>query len=154
MLWRRYRSTIGWALLVAAGAGSFLGFALYMGGNPDYRAHAGPLGLVYWLALGAILGVTTAIAALVGGAIALLVRDRGLTRSPQTRIVAGTIGAAVGAIALWLGIGIVNAVVTEIGGSFFGLAILIALISAVVTAIPAGLLLNRAERRAASNAGV
>ncbi|NHF61843.1 hypothetical protein [Microcella pacifica] len=66
VFWRWYRSTIAWSLLLAGGIGSVLGFALYAGGNPDCRASAGLLGVFYWLALGAVLGMATALPALVG----------------------------------------------------------------------------------------
>lgn len=147
MFWRRYRSTVAGALLLAAATGSFLGFALYAGGNSDYREQAGVGGLLYWLALGAILGATTALASLIGGAVALLIHDRGLTLPARSRIIAGSIGAGLGGATLWLSVGIVNASVTPTAASFFGVALLIALVSAVAASILAGLLLSRAERR-------
>ncbi|WP_424446278.1 hypothetical protein [Microbacterium sp. CH-015] len=144
MFWRRYRSTLGWAAIASPAVGAALGLAIYASGNADYRAQAGWSGFAYWLAIGAVLGLGTGLAALVGGTVCLVARDRDFARNSASRITFGTLGASIGAALAWVAVG-----VAALPGSiawwplFVGLAVAAALVAATVARI----LLGRAERR-------
>ena len=100
---RRYRRSLLLAPVVGAAGGIIVGLGLYLGGNPDYRD--GGLGAFFSLVVpGALLAVATAVLAVVGGAVGLLLHDRRL-ESPRGRRVAvivlgATIAAGVGWFAL------------------------------------------------------
>lgn len=121
-----------------------LGLAIYAAGNADYRDQAGWGGLAYWLAVGAVLGLGTGLAALVGGTVSLVTRDRDFARGSTSRIASGTLGASIGAALAWLALG-----AAALPGSiawwpiFVGLAVAAACVAAVIARI----LLGRAERQ-------
>lgn len=145
MIWRRYRSTAGWALLGSAAIGILCGLAVYLGANPDYRAQSGWGGFAYWISLGAILGGGTGLAAILGGAVAIVLRDRDLSRESRSRILLGVAGASIGPVLLW---GAFGTIATATGGAdYLYIFIGIAAAAVVVTAVLAGVMLSRAERR-------
>ena len=128
-------------MVVSAVLGIFCGLALYLAGNADYRAQAGWGGFVYWVILGGGLGAGTGLAGVLGGVVGVVIWDRGLRRSSVARIRIGTTGAALGAALPWV------VVAVAVGPGWwpfpFGVAILVAL----VTAVLARIILSRAERR-------
>lgn len=146
MLWRRYRSTLAWGLVLAVVLGSVVGTIIYLGTNPGYREQVGP-GLAYWLGLGAVLGGITGVASFAGAAFAILFRDRSFSRSNHPRILSGAVGAAIGAASPWLAFGLVNAAGSPYAASTLFVAIIIAFVSAVVAGMLARLLLIRAQRK-------
>jgi len=149
MLWMRYRSVAMAAVPVGVLAGVILGVAVYLAGNPEYRAQGGPTAFWYWAAVGAVLGGGTALAALAGGALSILVTDRSTSRVSGARVLAGSVGAAVGAAVLWLAIGLFTGIASPAGSSWFGASVVIALVAAVAAGVLAALMLRRAERSAA-----
>jgi len=145
MFWRRYRSTLGWAAIASAVVGIALGLVIYAAGNADYRAQAGWSGFAYWLAIGAVLGLGTGLAALVGGAVALVARDRDFARNSESRITIGTLGASIGAALSWAAVGVATAL--SEGIALWPLSTGVAVGAALIAAIVARILLGRAERR-------
>ncbi|MCC9054095.1 hypothetical protein LOK55_07280 [Microbacterium sp. F2E] len=145
MIWRRYRSTLGLAIVASAMLGLFCGLALYLTGNADYRAQAGWGGLFYWIALGAGFGIGTGLTACAGGVTAIWLRDRQLGRPSASRVLIGTVGASVGAAVLWLAFGVVAAVTG--GAGYLYMFIGIAVMAGLTGAVLARTMLSRAERR-------
>lgn len=144
-IWRRYRSTLGLAVVASAVLGLLCGLALYLTGNADYRAQAGWGGFFYWIALGAGLGIGTGLIACAGGVTAIWLRDRQLGRPSASRVLIGTVGASAGAVVLWLAFGFVAAVTG--GAGYLYMFIGIAVVVGLTTAVLARVILSRAERR-------
>lgn len=144
-MWRRYRSSVGWAVLISGGVGVLCGLAVYLGGNADYRSQSGWGGIAYWVALGALFGIGTGAAAIVGGAVAIVLRDRSLSRGGSSRVALGVAGASIGSALLW---GVLGAVTAATGGAGYSLIFIgVAAVAALLTAILARTILSRAERR-------
>jgi len=141
VLWRHYRSTLGWALASSAALGAFVGLAIYAGGNADYRAHAGWGGFIYWVVLGAVVGTGTGIACVAGGAVAVAIRDRGQRRTSAARVRIGTLGASIGAVIPWI------VVAVAAGSAWWPFALGIGAVVGLVTAVLARVMLGRAEQR-------
>lgn len=150
MLWHRYRRAIAWSLPLGAAGGAGIALVMYATGNPDYRSQGGSGALIYLLVLGVAVGAATALAALIGGSIAIVAKQRSLRRNPHIQVAAGVIGAGIGAGLLWIVVGVVNAIVTPTGASWIGVIIIFALIAAVSSAVLASVVLGRSERQAKS----
>lgn len=146
MLWRRHRVAALGAVPLGAAIGVAFSFALYLSGNRDYRERGGWSAFAYTFVVGAGIGGVTALAALVGGALALLLLGRHSERTARACAVIGAVGAAAGAGALWIVVGIVTTIVTPTGAAwFFGFALL-AGVSAIVAVAVAWGMLHRAEQ--------
>lgn len=150
MFWSQYRSAIVRAVPFGASVGAFLGLAVYLSGNPDYRAQGGWGAFGYWLALGAILGGVTALAALTGGALVIALTTKFSSRAKRVRALAGSLGAAGGAGIFWLILGVTSTAASPTGSSWVALSTVAALVAAIVSLFSASLLLRRSERRASS----
>ena len=144
-IWRRYRSTLGVAIVASAVLGLFCGLAQYLTGNADYRAQSGWGGFFYWIALGACLGIGTGLTACAGAVTAIWLRDRRLGRPSASRVILGTVGASIGAAVLWIGFGIVAAVTG--GAGYLYMFIGIAAVAGLTSAVLARTMLSRDERR-------
>ncbi len=131
------------ALPVGAAGGVLLAVAVYGAGNADYRAQGGWGAFGSLVGAGAMLGAMTALAAAVGAVVAVLAVARG-RRSARGPVL---LGAAGGAAAVWLGIGVVNAVVVPGGASWLPLAMMIACVASLVALALAALLLRLASTR-------
>jgi len=138
-----YRGPLIAAIPLGVAVGAVLAVSVYLTGNPDYRAQGGWAAFSILVGTGALAGGVTALVATVGAAIAISISGR--TREPASGIpvVAGAVGAASGAAALWLGAGTVNAVVSPGGASWFGVAALFAFVAAGIAAGLAALVLRR-----------
>ncbi|MFV0320302.1 MAG: hypothetical protein ACK5IN_08075 [Microbacterium sp.] len=148
-MWRRYRRPITLALPVGAALGCLMSLGVYLAGNPDYRRYGGWGAFVNTIVVGGAIGAVTALAAVGGGVLALLVWDRALVKSPPSRRDAAALGAALGTAVLWLAFGVVNGLLSPSGWSWFGLTGIVVAVAAPIAAIAAGMLVARAERRAA-----
>lgn len=146
MLWRRYRFAVLGSVPIGAVLGIVMNLALYLGGNPDYRDQGGWGAFIYTLAVGSVVGGANALAALVVGALAVLVFDRHLRCPARVRVTGGAVGAAAGAAALWLGAGVLDSFTSLNGGAWFFVFVLFAGIAAAVAFLAALFLLKRAER--------
>lgn len=133
--------------------GGLFYLALYLGGNPDYRSYGGWGAFFYTVIVGSVIGAGTAIAAACGGALAIWIWDRRLERSAGSRKVAGSVGAAIGAVALWLCFGVANALVNSAGWSWFGLTGIFVAVAAPIAAVLASVLIARADKKAELKAG-
>lgn len=147
-MWRRYRRPAALAVPLGAAVGVAICIAIYLTGNPDYRAYGGWGAFLSLVAVGCAIGAGTALFATAGSALALAIWDRPVTKSAGSRRVAGSIGAAGGAALLWLGFGVVNGLVSPTGWSWFGLTGVAIAVSAPIAAIIAGVLIARADKRA------
>ena len=146
MLWRRYRLALLWSVPIGVAIGCVLSLGLYLGGNPDYRSQGGWGAFAYLLGVGACVGGVTALSALIGGVLAVLLADRRLSRPPRFRVRGGAAGAAAGAAALWLAVGMGNALTSSTGAAWFSGFAAVAALTAAVSGAVALLLLTRAER--------
>lgn len=150
MLWRRYRWIVIASVPVAALIGALLALALYLGGNPDYREQGGWSAFVYSTVLGAAVGALSSVPAIVGAGVALALKDRALTRTPQARVWIGGSGAAIGALFAWAILAAVNALMSaEGGGAWFALYLIAGMVAAAISAAAAAALIWRTETRAA-----
>lgn len=145
-----YRGSLLAAIPLGVAVGAGLAVSVYLTANPDYRAQGGLAAFSILVGTGALAGGATAVVATVGAAIAISISGR--TREPASGVpvVAGAVGAASGAAALWLGVGTVNAVVPPGGASWFGMAALLAFVAAGIAAGLAALVLRRVPRTSAS----
>ncbi len=132
------------ALPVGSAGGVVLAVAVYLSSNADYRALGGWGAFGYLVGVGAVLGGVTAIGAVAGAVLALLIAGRA-ARSAGS-ILAGSIGAGVGAATLWLGIGVASAFASS-AGSWFGVSLAFAAVAALVATALAALLLRSATKR-------
>jgi hypothetical protein len=148
VLWRRYRSIVLGSLPVAAAIGALLGLSLYFVGESEYRQLGGWGAFVYWVALGALLGVLTALPGILGAAGALALTDRSLTRTPSARARMGAVGAAAGALLVWFGIGVADAVLNS-AGAWLGLSLALGGVAAIISAAAAAVLITITEARIA-----
>lgn len=147
-MWRRYRGALAWAVPTGAALGAVLGILFYMGSNAGYREQGGWGAFGYLVGGSALLGVVVALFAAIGGAVAVVIRDRPMLRSGRSRVRAIVFGAVIGAAVPWLAV----AVATGVTGTFgvLGPAILVLplVVSAVLAGIVADALARRAERAA------
>lgn len=148
MFWRRYRSAVVLSAPTGVAIGCAVAIGLYLGGNADYRTQGGWDALTYLLAAGALVGCMTALAALLGGVVVVLLTDRRLNRAPAWRVRSGAVGAAGGASALWLAVGLSNAPPSSQGAVELFWIVAGSGIAAVSGGVGALILLQRAERKA------
>src|SRR5699024_9187601 len=145
-MWHRYRFTLLIAVAIGAGTGVAIGLAIYLGGNADYRSFGGWGAFLRIVAIGGACGAGTALAASIVSMIALVIADRRLEKSLRHRKTAGGLGAAAGAAAFWLGLGVADGLSTAAGWQWFALTWVFVAVSAPIAALSAVVLIGRADR--------
>lgn len=147
MFTRRYGEIAVLAIPLGFALGALLFVVIAITGNPDWRAHLtlGEFGrsiVTYGLT-----GVVVAVCALLGGGIAVAIRDRKFQCQRSVRVVWAAIGAATGVLLL----GVVAEVVMSLGRtpSDWSGAVVVSFFLAVPAAIAAAALVAIAENRAA-----
>jgi hypothetical protein len=146
MFWQRYRGVVWTLLVTGAVVGGALLLALILVVPPDPWQGVGMVLLyVLW---GAVLGAVTALAAAGMLALVLGLWTRRRARSVASRAWAAVIGAAAGAIVLWLVVGFASWLLGADGAS----ALLFSTVTAVVSGILAGITAAPATVRAARRA--
>lgn len=148
MLWRRYSKVVALAFPVGGLGGVILASLVYFGGNPDYRSQGGLSAFMYLVGAGGLLGLGSAVGAVLGATLILLVCDRRLQRSSGARIGLGVVGSAAGAAAVWVIVGAMDNALAPTGRPWLSTSLMVSGLAALCAAGAAWLMIGLTERRA------
>ncbi|PPF09997.1 hypothetical protein C5C36_15595 [Rathayibacter sp. AY1G1] len=119
--------------------GALLGLGLVLTGNSDFREQGGWGAFAYLIMVGAIIGGVSALAAVAGGFVAILITLRS-GRATESSPLISPIGPAVGSSVPWVVAAGVAAVVGD--PMTAGIAVGLGVVAAVVGGVSAALLLR------------